>query len=226
MVAELFKAQNKNMTQHSLSERTIALAGIFQAAIVVNDIATKGIADSHDLETCIQSLLITAPEKTIDIYGRVDHLRTGLFAVIEHLDNKGKQKQIDIARYVITLLHLQRKLMKRTDLLEVLDKGIERAKSQAEIFSPLHENVIANLADIYSNTLSQIPPKIMVAGESNFLNNPSNANKIRALLLAGVRAAVLWSQTGGGRWQVLFKRKQFVQAARELLDGSETNFND
>ena len=99
MVAELFKAQNKNMTQHSLSERTIALAGIFQAAIVVNDIATKGIADSHDLETCIQSLLITAPEKTIDIYGRVDHLRTGLFAVIEHLDNKGKQKQIDIARY-------------------------------------------------------------------------------------------------------------------------------
>ena len=90
----------------------------------------------------------------------------------------------------------------------------------------MHENVIANLADIYSNTLSQIPPKIMVAGESNFLNNPSNANKIRALLLAGVRAAVLWSQTGGGRWQVLFKRKQFVQAARELLDGSETNFND
>jgi len=207
------------MTQHSISERTIALAGVFQAAIVVNDIASKGIADSHDLETCIKSLLITDTEKTIDIFGRVDYLRSGLFALIDHLDNSSKQKQVDIARYVITLLHLQRKLMKRGDLLEVLDKGIERAKSQAEIYSPLHENVIANLADIYSNTLSQIPPKIMVSGEVNFLNNPSNANKIRALLLAGLRAAVLWSQVGGGRWQVLFKRKLFVQAAHELLKG-------
>lgn len=220
------KRRIKNMTQHSIAERTIALAGIFQAAIVVNDIATRGIADTHDLETCIKSLFITDPEKTIDIYGRVDYLRTGLFAVIEHLDNDGKQKQIDIARYVITLLHLQRKLMKRNDLLELLDKGIERAKEQAAIFSPLHENVIANLADIYSNTLSEIPPKIMVSGESHFLNNPSNANKIRALLLAGVRSAVLWTQTGGGRWQVLFKRKQFVQAARELLNNSETNLEN
>ena len=97
---------------------------------------------------------------------------------------------------------------------------------QAEIFSPLHDNVIANLADIYSNTVSQILPKIMVSGESNFLNNPANANKIRALLLAGVRSAVLWTQTGGGRWQVLFKRKQFVQAARELLDSQQSDFED
>ena len=207
------------MTQHSISERTLALAGIFQAAVVVNDIATGGIADSQDLETCIKSLLITDPKNTFDVYGGVNNLRTGLFALIEHLDNSGPQKHIDIARYVITLLHLQRKLMKRKDLLAILDKGIDRAKDQAEIFSPLHDNVIANLADIYSNTISQILPKIMVSGESHFLENPSNANKIRALLLAGVRSAVLWNQIGGGRWQVLFKRKQFVQAARDLLQG-------
>lgn len=214
------------MTQHNFSERTLALAGIFQAAVVVNDIATKGIADSHDLETCINSLLITEPKNTIDVYGRIENLRTGLFALIEHLDNSGPQKHIDIARYVITLLHLQRKLMKRKDLMEVLDKGIARAQDQAEIFAPLHDNVIANLADIYSNTVSQILPKIMVSGESNYLNNPSNANKIRALLLAGVRSAVLWSQTGGGRWQVLFKRKHFVQTARDLLEAAPTDFED
>ncbi|MFO7602339.1 MAG: DUF489 family protein, partial [Gammaproteobacteria bacterium] len=142
------------------------------------------------------------------------------------LENNSRQKQLDVARYVITLLHLQRKLMKRQDLLEVLDKGIARAQEQAKIFSPLHDNVIANLADIYSNTISQIPPKIMVSGESHYLNNPANTNKIRALLLAGVRAAVLWTQIGGGRWQVLFKRRQFVQAARALLDGAQKQFDD
>lgn len=212
------------MSQHTFIERTLALAGIFQAAIVVNQIATKGSADAHDLETCINSLLITDPENTIAVYGSVDNLRTGLFGLMEHLDNSARQKPMEVARYVITMIHLQRKLMKRRDLLEILDKGIERAKQQAELYSPLHENVIANLADIYSNTISQIPPKIMVSGEGNFLNNPTNANKIRALLLAGVRSAVLWSQTGGGRWQVIFKRKQFVQTARDLLEGKGNEF--
>jgi high frequency lysogenization protein len=212
------------MSQHTLIERTLALAGIFQAAIVVNQIATKGSADAHDLETCINSLLITDPKNTIEVYGSIDNLRTGLFGLMEHLDNSARQKPMEVARYVITMIHLQRKLMKRRDLLDILDKGIERAKQQAELYSPLHENVIANLADIYSNTISQIPPKIMVSGEGNFLNNPANANKIRALLLAGVRSAVLWSQTGGGRWQVIFKRKQFVQTARDLLEGNRDEF--
>ena len=214
------------MSQHTFQERTLALAGIFQVAILVHNIATRGIADTNDLETSIKSLLVTDPKSTVEVYGRIDNLRTGLFAMIEHLDNNGRQKQIEIARYVITLLHLQRKLMKRPDLLAILDQGIARARQQAEIFSPLHDNVIANLADIYTNTISQIPPKIMVAGESSYLNNPTNANKIRALLLAGVRSAVLWTQTGGGRWQVLFKRKQFVQAARELLEVDRTTFED
>jgi len=214
------------MTQHTFNERTLALAGIFQAAMLVHSIATRGSADAHDLETCIKSLLVTDPGNTVDVYGRIDHLHTGLHAVIEHLDNNARQKQIEIARYVITLLHLQRKLLKRPDLLAILDNGITRARQQAEIFSPLHENVIANLADIYANTVSQIPPKIMVSGENNYLNNPVNANKIRALLLAGVRSAVLWSQTGGGRWQVLFRRRQFVQAARDLLEADKTNFED
>ncbi len=214
------------MTQHTFQERTLALAGLFQATILVHSIATRGSADAIDLETAIKSLLITDPSNTLQVYGRISNLQTGLNAVIEHLENNGRQKQIEIARYVITLLHLQRKLMKRPDLLALLDNGITRARQQSEIFTPLHDNVIANLADIYTNTISQMPPKIMVAGESSYLNNPTNANKIRALLLAGIRSAVLWSQTGGGRWQVLFKRKQFVKAARELLEADKTTFDD
>lgn len=212
------------MAQHTFTERTIALAGVFQAAVVVNAIATKGSVDSLDLATSVNSLLITEPDSTISVYGSIVNLRTGLLALIEHLDSNAQQKQIEIARYVITLMHLQRKLMKRTDYLDIIDKGITRAQEQAEIFSPMHENVIANLADVYSNTISNIPPKIMVSGESHFLNNPQNTNKIRACLLAGIRSALLWTQTGGSRWQVLFKRKQFVQTARDLLDNTPDQF--
>ncbi|MEW8459773.1 MAG: DUF489 family protein [Candidatus Thiodiazotropha endolucinida] len=50
------------------------------------------------------------------------------------------------------------------------------------------------------------------------MQNNDNVNKIRALLLSGIRAATLWRQTGGRRRQLLFVRKRYIQACRELLD--------
>ena len=94
---------------------------------------------------------------------------------------------------------------------------MQRARRQTEHFHVTHENVIANLADIYSETISQIPPKIMVSGESHYLSNTDQANKIRALLLAGMRSAVLWAQLGGSRWQILLRRRRFSQEARRIL---------
>jgi high frequency lysogenization protein len=53
------------------------------------------------------------------------------------------------------------------------------------------DEVVACLAETYSETVSTLSPRIMVTGEPNLLNRPEIANRIRALLLAGVRAAVL-----------------------------------
>jgi high frequency lysogenization protein len=39
---------------------------------------------------------------------------------------------------------------------------------------------------------------------------------IRASLLAGIRAAILWRQTGGKRWQLLLNRKKIAQLANQL----------
>jgi high frequency lysogenization protein len=57
----------------------------------------------------------------------------------------------------------------------------------------------------------------MVRGEPNYLQNPDNQNRIRALLLAGIRAAWLWRQMGGNRWRILFGRQQFLDAAQTYL---------
>ncbi|HSX19775.1 MAG TPA: DUF489 family protein, partial [Gammaproteobacteria bacterium] len=42
-------------------------------------------------------------------------------------------------------------------------------------------------------------------------------NKIRTILLAGVRSAVLWRQLGGSRWQLTFGKKTLLQDAQALL---------
>jgi high frequency lysogenization protein len=198
-------------------DKTLALAGIFQATALVKNIAASGLVDQHDFEVCIRSIFETDPESVETVYGQVEYLRTGLTTLVEQLGEKNTQRDIDIARYVISLLHLQRKLSKNKAILDELASGIERARRQIEHFHVTHENVIANLADIYSETISQIPPKIMVSGESHYLSNPDQANKIRALLLAGMRSAVLWAQLGGSRWQILLRRRRFSQEAERIL---------
>ena len=78
--------------------------------------------------------------------------------------------------------------------------------------------VMANLAGIYTDTLSTFAFRIHITGKQNYLTNINNTNKIRTLLLAGVRAAVLWRQMGGNRWQLLLSRKQIVDDAKLLLN--------
>ena len=201
----------------NLRDKTLALAGIFQATALVKDLAVNGSVDKHDFEICIRSIFETDPESVEAVYGQVEYLRTGLTTLSDQLEEKGTQRDIDIARYVISLLHLQRKLSKNKTMLAEVANGIERARRQTEHFHITHENVIANLADIYSVTISQIPPKIMVSGESQYLSNPDLANKIRALLLAGMRSAVLWAQLGGSRWQILLRRRRFTQEAERIM---------
>ena len=198
-------------------DKTLALAGVFQATALVKNIAATGSVDKHDFEICIRSIFETDPESVEAVYGQVEYLRTGLATLIEQLGEKSTPRDIDIARYVISLLHLQRKLSRNKPILDEVANGIERARRQTEHFHITHENVIANLADIYSTTISQIPPKIMVSGESQFLSNTEQANKIRALLLAGMRSAVLWAQLGGSRWQILLRRRRFSQEAERIL---------
>lgn len=209
----------------TINDKTLALAAVFQSATLVNDIATKGNADQHDVQTIINGIFDINPSSAEAIYGNAENLRTGLKALSEQMGTRNSDRNMDITRYVIAMLHLQGKLLKNTEMLDYLSKGIERGKQQVEHFSILHENVIANLAGLYSDTVSQLQPKIMVSGESQFLSNNDHANKIRAVLLGGIRAAVLWNQLGGSRWQILFKRKRFVAEAENILSETQPSLN-
>jgi len=42
------------------------------------------------------------------------------------------------------------------------------------------------------------------------------ANRIRALLLAGIRSAVLWYQLGGRRWRLVVYRRRIQHTAANL----------
>ena len=201
----------------SLYDKTLALAGVFQATALVQAIATTGKADMQDMEVCLKSIMELSPDDLNNIYGNPHNLDTGLQLIITQLGANDSKPDMDIARYTISLLHLERKLAKQAPMLNTISEGINRAKEQLQHFPISHENILANLAAIYAETVSRISPKIMVAGDNQYLGDSGNANRIRALLLCGIRSAVLWRQLGGSRWQLLLQRRKLCETAQRIL---------
>ncbi|MCX7099128.1 MAG: high frequency lysogenization protein HflD [Methylococcales bacterium] len=203
------------MQLNTITNQTIALAGIAQAAALVQQLANKGSADPLAMEASIASVLKIDSDSVIDVYGSLECLRLGL----EQLDIQMTGYKIvnpEQARYSASLVFLENQLSSRNDLLNSIQIGITKAQAQAEHFGLLHENVLANLGEVYQSTISTLQPRIMVNGEPSYLSRPDIANKIRACLLAGIRSAMLWRQCGGTRWKFLFYRKK-IQAELQIL---------
>jgi high frequency lysogenization protein len=204
------------MQLNTITNQTIALAGIAQAAALVQQLATKGSADAVALDASIASILKIDSDSVLDIYGGLSGLKLGL----EQLDQQLSSYKIsnpEQARYSASLVFLEHQLSGRKDLLNTIQQGVLRAQGQVEHFGLLHDNVLANLADVYQNTISTLQPRIMVNGEANYLSRTETAHKIRACLLAGIRSAILWKQCGGTRWKFLFYRKKIQAELQQLL---------
>lgn len=205
-------------SKFSIRDRTLAMAGICQAAALVKQMGRTGLVDSHDLEVCMYSLYQTDPPTVEAVYGTtVAGLRTGLQELIVQLSRNSRRRDLEIARYIANMLAIGRRLRRQPELLESIGRGIERARLQSTHFSIVHENVLANVASIYSENVSNLSPRIMVGGEPHFLTATENQNTIRALLLAGVRSAILWRQCGGNAWFMLLNHRNVLDEAERLL---------
>ena len=203
------------MQLNTITNQTIALAGIAQAAALVQQLATTGTADPIAMEASIASVLKIDSDSVIDVYGSLAGIKLGL----EQLNVQMTGYKIvnpEQARYSASLVFLENQLSGRKDLLKLIQIGITKAQAQGEHFGSLHENVLASLGEVYQSTISTLQPRIMVNGEQAYLSRPEIANKIRACLLAGIRSAILWKQCGGTRWKFLFFRKK-IQAELQIL---------
>ncbi len=195
----------------------MALAGLFQAVSLVQQVAREGNADPEPLESSIASVFRIDADDSDAVFGGSARLARGLETLCLQLGRDKARQDAELMRYAVSLLFLERQLVRNAKMLGRVREGIEIASRQSEHYSFTHENVLARLADTYATTVSQLKTRIMLQGKPEYLNTPANANRIRALLLAGMRAAVLWRQLGGNRLRLLWTRKQIVQCAQEML---------
>lgn len=214
------KKVNIQVVSKNWNDLSIALAGLFQATGLVEQLAKTGYVPSDAYRTNIESLFELNPENTLAVYGNnVANLHFGL-TLLHDILRPGKEGQLrhaDALRYSLGILHLQKKLAGRKDMLGVIGSRLTTAAQQAEHFSSTHDNVIANLGGLYSETISTFRFRIQVTGDYNYLQQQRIAHQVRALLLSGIRAATLWRQLGGNRWQLLFNRKKVADCVEQLL---------
>ncbi|MBW3694641.1 lysogenization regulator HflD [Vibrio sp. T187] len=200
---------------NTLYDRTIAFAGICQAVALVQQVAKDGHCDSDAFEASMNAIINTNPANTIGVFGREANLKLGLECLVKGIDSTPAGS--DITRYIISLMALERKLTSRNDAMSQLGDRIQMVERQVDHFDLLDDQMISNLASIYLDVVSPIGPRIQVSGTPSVLQQTSNQHKVRALLLSGIRSAVLWRQVGGKRRHLIFGRKKMIEQAQILL---------
>ncbi len=198
---------------------TLALAGICQAAHLVQQLAHQGHCDSDELKTTLRSLLDLNPSSTLAVYGGDESsLRPGVETLLAALNPASRQGAgAELTRYTLSLMMLERKLSKNKTALNTLGQRIEQLDRQLAHYDVESDTIMSAMAGIYVDVISPLGPRIQVTGSPAILQNAQVQSKVRATLLAGIRSAVLWHQMGGGRLQLMFSRHRLTSEAKRIL---------
>jgi high frequency lysogenization protein len=208
-----------NITRSNLEQQAIALAGVAQAARLVDQISKTGSYPLEFLEPSVHSLFEFEADSVEQVFGGLPGVKLGLHNLSSLLASRQAEETRDVVRYVFSMLYLERRFAANADMMAVVHSRLEHASFRAEHFASNANDLCHSISGIYQDTLSKLRFRIKVTGSAQHLQNPQNADVIRTLLLAGIRSAFLWRQLGGRRWKLVLQRKQLLEASQNLSRG-------
>jgi len=201
-----------------IDDHLIAMAGMTQALQLIQTLAWEGkVADQEALEASIGSLFAFDAPDTPSIYGGLSGVRFGMRRLTELLaGNSRDPRDLEMTRYLVTLFAVTKAFRKDDDMGGKLFARLEELKPAFDQHGA-DQGLLSDLNNLYRTTLSQLPQKFVINGEKHHLEDMTISSSVRALLLAAVRATILFDQVGGRRWRLLFMRKRYLESARLLL---------
>ncbi len=197
----------------SMSERTLALAGLVQALSQVRRIADTGQAEGALLSTALESVFRIDAASPAEVYGDASAVRPGMRMLRDYFRNEGEDPLLP--RLALAVLQLERRFVRDDAMTKRVHQGIVRLSPQAHNQGPVHPDVLSGLGRLYADTVSHLKPRVMVQGNPHYLAQADVVAEIRAVLLAALRSAVLWRQLGGSFWDFAFRRGELVRAIEQ-----------
>lgn len=200
-----------------MKDRNLALAGVFQATELVRQAASHGTWSGYAATSCLNSLFVLESDSAPAIYGGSERMRLGVETMLAVL--QGENRYADSLRYTVGLLQIEKKFRRSARLQDVIgSRLLEISKKGAELEPYEREDLQAQeISALYAETISHLSPRIVVNGKPQYLKNQRTVDWVRTLLLAGLRSATLWHQLGGGRFELMFGRKNIVRDAQSFL---------
>ncbi|MGA0382967.1 MAG: lysogenization protein HflD [Arenicellales bacterium] len=191
----------------------MALAGIAQCSKLVQDIARRGRAsEDAKRETLARIIVFDESDPEIALGG----IESNALGLADLMVKRADPFLMERVRTITAIVNLERFLCKQPQVIRTLRSRLETFAEwlgSSDIDSPTS---VDELAAIYTETLSHLGPRIMIKGEQSYLEDQRNVNEIRALLLAGVRCAYVFSELGGKKWHLFLNRKSTASIAGQL----------
>lgn len=189
-----------------LDRRSLALAGTFGAAALVQQ-----LADDHELDALEERLstalvgatVVRDPDDWALVFADLPAFRQGVTQAIEVLSNQKDRRALLYGVQLIQLAELLR------------DQPAVRNRL-GELLDELTNDEPETLAAIYKQSISHLGQRIQVTGSAKALQQTETADRIRMLLLCGVRMAWLWLRLGGKRRQLVFGRRRIIDGLSAL----------
>ena len=198
-------------------QKALALAGLFQAAALVQQLARTGEVTQNAYQALINSIFALDPKNVQEIYGGVVGAKLGIDTLLMIMKDKETARYADAIRYSIGILQVEKLLKRNPDINSILRSRLEQMHHQLPHFdSVTNSSVIAKLNDLYLDTFAKFRFRIQVNGDPRHLQREENAARIRAILLSGVRSAMLWRQLGGSRLQFIIGKRKLINALEAL----------
>ena len=180
---------------NTFDDRVLALAGMLQALAQVRRIADTGQSDSSQVQAALDSVFRIDAHSTEAVFGSANGLRTGLRQLRDYLANGNKDEAL--GKLALAVLQLERRFVRTGAMVNQVQTALVRLQPKANTLGSTHADVVSELAKLYADTLSHLRPRVMVQGNPHYLGQAGVVAEIRALLLAALRAAVVWRQRGG-----------------------------
>ena len=161
-----------------LHDRTLALAGLFQAARLAQTLAREGRADERAFAASLKSLFSFDAGSVAEVYGGATGVLLGLQLIEEKLNNRGQPLDFELARYAISMIQLEAQLRRLPSMQETIRTGLKTIAEQMRFFesasapgSPvgdgeepgndIHPKLAEKIGELYQQTLSTLTPRIM-----------------------------------------------------------------
>ena len=210
--------KNMIMTKNIYSV-TLSLAGICQSAQLVHQLSHTGNYDNKAFKVCIDSILNLSPKTVLSVYGNNEkNLNLGFNTLFSILNITNKNAiSVYLIKYILGIMVLERKLTKNMISLKQLSNRLRVVKKNSILYIKKYDNLIDDLSNIYLDIISNLGSRIKIVGTASVLNKIEVQNKLRSILLAGIRSAVLWRQVGGSRLQLIFFRNRFNIEVKRIL---------